>query len=298
MHVAITGSSGLIGTALTKALTDGGHRVARVVRHQPSGPDEIGWDIGAGRLEPEALRGVDAVVHLAGEGIGERRWTPEQKRRIRDSRTEGTRLIAEAIAAAEDGPRVLVSVSGIHYYGDRGDAVLTEDSPHGTGFLPDVCVAWEAAADPAREAGVRVVHPRMGVVQSPDGGALRRLLPLFRLGLGGTFGRGRQYWSWITLDDAIGVLLHALLTDDLAGPVNATAPNPVTNAEFTRTLGRVLHRPAMLPVPPFGPAVLLGAELTQSALFDSIRALPQRTQSSGYLFRHPDLEAGLHAVLG
>lgn len=302
MHVAITGSSGFLGTALTSFLTAGGHEVTRIVRRPPTGSGEIRWDPQAGELDPEALRGVDAIVHLAGEGIAERRWTDAQKRRILESRTTGTTLIARTMAALAgdggQGPRTLVSVSAIGYYGDRGDEVLTTDAGPGSGFLPDVCVAWEAAADPARQAGIRVVHPRIGIVQSPDGGALGRSLPLFKLGLGGRFGSGRQYWSWITRDDVVGVIHHALVAPDLSGAINATAPNPVTNAEFTRILGRVLGRPAVLPIPKAGPAALLGFELAGDLLFSSARVLPENVLASGYNFQHPTLEAGLRATLG
>jgi uncharacterized protein len=298
MHIAVTGSSGFLGEALVGSLRAGGHRVTRVVRRAPSGPDEIRWDVEAGVLDPADLRGTDAVVHLAGEGIAERRWTDEQKRRILESRTRGTQLVAEALAKLDDGPHTMVSVSGAHYYGDSGDTVLTEESGPGEGFLPDVCVAWEAAADPARAAGIRVVHPRIGIVQSPEGGALGKILPLFRLGLGGRLGSGRQFWPWISRDDVIGLIHHALVTPELEGPVNAVSPNPVTNAEYTKTLARVLNRPAILPVPPFGPALLLGRELASTLLFDSLRLVPERALQHGYEFRHTTLEACLRDVLG
>jgi uncharacterized protein len=297
MHIAVTGSTGLIGSALVRFLRAGGHTVTRVTRSGPNAPDEIRWDIERGQLRAEDLRGVDAVVHLAGEGIAERRWTDEQKRRILESRTKSTQLLAKTIAGMEDGPRTLVSASAIGYYGDRGDAVLTEDSGPGEGFLPEVCTAWEAAADPAREAGVRVVHPRIGIVQTPDGGALGKLLPLYRFGLGGKLGSGKQYWSWVSREDVIGLIHHALTSTDLEGPVNAVAPNPVTNAEYTRTLAGVLRRPAILPVPKFGPAILLGRELAQNLLFDSARILPEKAEKDGYTFQHTNLEVCLRDIL-
>ena len=297
MDVAITGSSGFIGTALTSALTDAGHRVRRVVRRAPSGTDEVQWDPEAGTIDAAGLAGVDAVVNLAGEGIANRRWSDEQKRRIRDSRTKGTQLISETAAGLDPRPGVLVSGSGIDYYGDRGDEELTEASTPGSGFLPDVCVAWEAATRPASDAGIRTVVLRTGIVLDTAGGALPRMLPLFKLGLGGRFGNGRQWWSWITLEDEVGAILHALGTD-VAGPLNCVAPQPVTNAHFTRTLARVLHRPAVLPVPRFGPALLLGSELVKNLLYDSDRVLPARLLDSGYRFASPDLEGALEGLLG
>lgn len=297
MHVVVTGASGLIGSALVPHLRGQGHRVTRAVRRAARAEDEISWDPAAGQLDPEDLREVDAVVHLAGESIGARRWTAEQRRRVRDSRVGSTALLATTLAAMEHGPRTLVYPTGINYYGDRGDEVLTEDSGPGGGFLADVCVAWEAAAEPARNAGVRVVTLRTGIVCTPRGGALTRLLPLFRLGVGGRFGSGRQYWSWLTLDDEVGLLAHAITSESLRGPVNACAPNPVTNAEFTRVLAMVLGRPALLPVPRFAPHLLLG-EVADVLLFHSVRAVPERAEGDGYAFSHPTLEGGLRHVLG
>ena len=298
MHVAITGASGFIGSALTQHLRTHGHSVTRYVRRTAAADDEASWDPAAGTIDAAPLARADAVVHLAGEGIAERRWTPAQKQRILGSRVQGTRLVAETIARLDEGPGVLVSASGIDYYGDRGDEVLTEDSGPGTrGFLPEVVIAWEAAADPARAAGIRVVHLRTGMVLSPDGGALPRLLGLFKLGLGGRLGSGRQYMPWISLDDEVGLVMHALATAELAGPVNAVSPTPVTNAEFTRTLARVLRRPAILPVPKLGPSVLLGRELATELLYASKRALPERALDSGYAFRHEHLETCLRELL-
>lgn len=298
MHVAVTGSSGLIGSALTALLTTGGHRVTRLVRRAARGPDEAHWDPDAGTLDADRLRGVDAVVNLAGEAIGGR-WTAELKRRVLDSRVDGTRLLAQTLAGLDGGPRVLVNGSAIGYYGyDRGDELLTEASGQGTGYLADVVRQWEAATEPASAAGVRVVLVRTGIVQSPQGGSLKLLLPLFRLGVGGRLGSGRQWVSWITLDDIAGIFLHALTDPDLEGVVNAVAPEPVTNAEFTRVLGRVLRRPTPVPVPPFGPALLLGREGARETALASQRVAPERALASGYRFRHPDLETGLRHLLG
>lgn len=305
MHVAITGARGMIGGALTESLRDDGHRVTGVTRSQP-GSDELQWAPSEGRIDTDGLRGVDAVVHLAGEpiaftsltpaGIAEGRWSPDRKRRILDSRVEGTTLLAETLAGMDDGPRVLVSASAIGYYGDRGDDTLTEASAPGDLFLSTVCQRWEAAAEPARAAGIRVVHPRIGLVQTPKGGALAQALPLFRLGLGGPFGDGSDWWSWVMLDDVVGVLRHAVVDDDVSGPVNATAPEPVTNRTWATVLGRVLGRPSVLPVPRFGPRLLFG-EMADELLYASARVLPAATTNSGYAFRYRDLEAGLRSVL-
>jgi uncharacterized protein (TIGR01777 family) len=297
MHVAVTGSTGFIGEALVSALHADGHTVTRIVRRPPQHAGELRWDIDRGEIDADGLRGVDAVVHLAGEGIAERRWTDAQKQRILRSRTEGTRLIADAVAGVEDGPRVLVCASGINFYGDRGDEVLTEDSGPGEGFLTKVVMRWEGAAAPARDAGVRVVHTRFGIVQSAEGGALGRMLPLFKLGLGGRLGTGRQYWSWVSREDVVGIVSHALVTPELVGPVNVVAPNPVTNAEYARTLAKVLGRPAVLPIPKLGPAVLFGWELTTELLFASERIIPERVLASGYEFVHTNLEQCLRDVL-
>lgn len=296
MDIAVTGSSGFIGTTLLAALHAAGHRVRRVVRRAPSRPDELRWDPAAGAIDASRLAGVQAVVHLAGEGIATRRWTAAQKQRIRQSRIDGTRLIARAVAGLDPRPAVLISASGVDYYGDRGDEELTEDSAPGGGFLAGVCVEWEAAAAAAVDAGVRTAFLRTGIVLHPGAGALSRMLPLFKLGLGGRFGDGRQWWPWLALDDEVGAILH-LLGADVSGPVNCVAPQPVTNAQFTRTLARVLHRPAVVPVPRVGPDILLGSELVQTLLYDSKRVLPTRLLDSGYDFAQPDLEAALRAVL-
>jgi uncharacterized protein (TIGR01777 family) len=299
MLVAVTGSTGLIGAALARRLEAEGHRVLRFTRSAPSGPDQARWDPMAGRIDADALATADAVVHLAGRGIGDGlRWTRKTKRDIRESRVRGTRLLAETMAAlaGDGGPRVLVCASGVHWYGDRGDEVLTESSGPGSGFLAGVAHAWEAAADPARAAGLRVVHIRNGIVQAAKAPVVARQLPLFRLGLGGRLGSGREWWSWIALDDTVGLYRHALLTDDLQGPVNGTAPNPVTNATYAATLARVLARPAFMVAPRFGLRLVLG-ELAKELLFPSLRVRPAVAQASGYTFRFPDLEPALRHVL-
>ena len=288
MQVAITGSSGLIGSALAAALRSDGHRVRPIVRRAVHGPDELPMDA----LD---LTGVDAVVNLAGEGIAEKRWNDEQKRTILTSRTETTRAVAAAVAAAN--VPVLLSGSAIGYYGHRGDDLLTEDSGPGAGFLADLCVQWEAAAHAAADAGARVALLRTGIVLTPKGGALARLLPLFKLGVGGRMGSGTQWVSWITLDDEVRAIQH-LLTTDVSGPVNLTAPNPVRNAEQAKTLGRVLKRPSFLPTPAFGPKLLLGSELANTLLNDSQRVLPERLHTSGFEHAHPELDGALRALLG
>ena len=295
MDIVISGSSGLIGTALVAALTDAGHRPVRLVRREPSG-DEIRWDPEAGSIDATSLEGMDGVVHLAGAGIGDHRWTDEYKLEILRSRTKSTVLLSGALADLAKPPSVLVSGSAIGFYGDRGDELLDETSPTGTGFLPEVCVAWEAATVAAEEAGIRVAHIRSGVVLSGQGGALKKQLPLFKAGAGGKLGSGRQWQSWISIEDEVGAILH-LLAADIRGAVNLTAPNPVRNAEFTKTLAGVLGRPSFLPIPSFGPKLLLGSELADNLLFAGQRVTPKVLEDSGYEFRHPTLEVALRAVL-
>ena len=297
MQVVVTGSSGPIGNGLCSHLASSGHHVVRVVR-RPVPPREVAfaWDPETGNIDARGLEGADAVVHLAGAGIGDSRWSEARKRVLVESRTRSTALLASALAGLDHPPRVLVSASAIGFYGDRGDELLTEESPPGDDFLASLCVRWEAEAAPAAEAGVRVVCARTGLVLSKEGGALPKLLPLFKLGLGGRFGSGAQWWSWITLDDEIRAIAW-LLENDVRGPVNLTAPNPVTNREFTRFLGAVLSRPARLPVPRFGPRLLLGSELADALLFTSARVQPAVLESSGFAFSHSDLEVGLRSML-
>ena len=296
VRIAVTGSHGLIGTALLARLAADGHEAVRLVRATP-GAGEIAWDPAAGRLDALALAGVDAVVNLAGAGIGDHRWTDGYRREVLDSRVQATTTIAQAVAAADDGPRVLLSGSAIGYYGDRGDESLDETSGPGTGFLTDVVTAWEAATAPAETAGRRVVHLRSGVVLAGQGGALAKMLPLFKVGLGGRFGSGRQWMSWISIDDEVAAIIH-LLTSDVSGPVNLTAPEPVTNAELADTIGTVLHRPTVLPVPAVGPRLVLGRDRADALLFESQRVLPRVLEGDGFAHTHPTLEQALRAVLG
>jgi uncharacterized protein (TIGR01777 family) len=296
MRIAITGSSGLIGTALISHLKALGHTPVPMVRRAATG-NEISWDPAAGRLDPADLNGVDAVVHLAGAGIGDSRWTPAYKKVLLESRTRSTNLLSEAIAATEERPKVLLSGSAIGIYGSGGDQVFTEDSAAGEGFLANICVEWETCTKMAEAAGVRVAHLRTGIVLSLEGGALKKQLPIFKLGLGGKFGNGRQWQSWISITDEVAAITH-LLTSELEGPVNLTAPNPVTNAEFTTTLAKVLRRPAILPIPSFGPKLLLGAELANNLLFTGQKVMPTRLTAEGFGFAHEDLETALRALLG
>lgn len=295
MHVVVTGSSGLVGTDLVRALRDRGDRVTRLVRSPTSEPDTAHWDPAAGHLEPGLFDGVDAVVHLASEGIGERRWTTEEKRRIRESRTQGTGLLARALAGRVSKPARLVSASAVGIYGDRGDAVLTEESSLGQGFMAGLCREWEAAARPAEDAGIAVTYLRSGVILAGHGGLLKRLLLPFKLGLGGRMGSGRQYISWIALRDEIAAILH-LLDGELTGPVNVTAPNPVTNAEFAKLLGRALRRPAVLPTPLLPVKVRYGSQLVQELMLEGQRVMPARLDPA-FSCEHPDLDGALRAVL-
>ena len=297
MDVAITGASGLIGRALSSSLRADGHRVLRFQRGGVTAGDAIGWDPEAGRIDAPALEGLDAVVHLAGEGIGEHRWTDEQKRRIRESRVRGTAVLAAAVASRERKPGVLVSGSAVGYYGDRGDEVLTEDSAPGTDFLAQLCVAWEAEAASATEAGVRTVFTRTGIVLDGHGGALKQMLVPFKLGVGGRQGSGKPWMSWIALADEVGAIRFAIENDALRGPANLVAPNPVTNAEFAATLGRVLHRPAILPTPLLALKLRFGGELVETLLLSSARVAPARLLAAGYRFGFESLEAALRAVV-
>jgi hypothetical protein len=300
-RIAITGMSGMIGTELARVLSTGGHAPVAVVRAGSDPPaaahGTLSWDIAKRTIDAAALEGIDAVVHLAGEPIAGR-WTPEKRRRILESRVEGTGLLARTVAGLERPPRVLICASAIGLYGDRGDTRLEEAANPGDGFLADVVRAWEAAADPARAAGIRVIHLRVGLVLWPGGGALERLLLPMRAGIGGRLGSGRQWWSWVTLDDVVGATLHAIATDGLAGPVNVVAPGPVRNAEFTDVLARVLNRPAFLPAPAPVLRVVLGEEAADQLLLSSARVVPAALQRTGYQFSDPVLEAALRHQLG
>jgi uncharacterized protein (TIGR01777 family) len=295
MNVLVTGASGFIGAALVPALTTGGHSVRRLTRATPSRTDEYRWDPAAGDVDPAALEGLDAAVHLAGETVAGR-WTDEKKERILRSRVDGTRTLSEALARLPRPPRVLVCASAIGAYGDRGDQLLTEESSRGDDFLAAVVREWEAASRPAEEAGIRVVRLRFGIVLSPAGGALRAMLRPFRLGFGGRLGSGRQWMSWVSIDDLIGAVHHALARDELVGAANTVAPNPVTNADFTKTLARLIRRPALFPVP--SPVLRLALGEFAEQTLASARVVPRRLLDTGYEFRHPDLVPALCHLLG
>ena len=297
MDVLVTGSHGLIGSALIRKLRAADHRVRRLVRDEPEGRDDVRWDPVAGTIEVARLEGLDAVVHLAGAGIGDKKWTPERKQLIRESRTQGTELLARTLAGLAQPPAVFVSGSGVGYYGNRGDTELTEEAAPGDDFPARLCVDWEAATAPAAEAGIRVVTIRTGIVLAAHGGALKRMLLPYKLGLGGRIGSGEQYMSWITLDDHVDAVRHVLATESVAGPVNLTAPKPVTNREFTHALGGAVHRPTVLPTPRFPLKAVYGAELVQHLLVEGQRVVPRVLESSGFEFAHADIDGALRAVL-
>ena len=296
MRVGITGASGLIGTALTAHLTSNGHEAVAFVRRPAASPAQISWDPAAGRLDAKDLDGLDAVVHLAGAGIGDKRWSDSYKREILESRTKSTSLLASRMAELDRKPTAFLSGSAIGIYGVRGDEELGEDAAHGSGFLADVCKEWEAATEAAEAAGIRTAHLRTGIVLSPEGGALKKQLPLFKFGLGGRFGSGRQWQSWISITDEVRAIAH-LLSSSLSGPVNLTAPTPVTNTDFTRILAGVVKRPAMLPIPSFGPKLLLGSELADALLFTGQRVVPNALVKDGFVFAHPTLDVALRNLL-
>ncbi len=287
--IAVSGAGGLVGAGVVDRLERDGQSVIRLVRHVPkSAVSEVQWSTDDGLIDPARLEGVSGVVHLAGESIAAGRWSAEKKCRIRDSRVHGTEALCRSLAALSRKPRVLVCASAIGYYGDRGDAVLDEQSPPGEGFLPEVCRQWEQATAPAVEAGIRVVNVRIGVVLSKQGGALQKMLLPFRMGVGGKVGSGRQYWSWVAHPDVVGAILHALGCDELHGPVNAVSPHAATNAEFTKALGEVLHRPTLFPLPAFAARLALG-EMADALLMASAHVVPTRLQETGYEFQFPDL---------
>jgi uncharacterized protein (TIGR01777 family) len=298
MRVLVTGSSGLVGSALVPFLNSGGHRVTRLVRSKPRAAEAYAlWDPEAGTIDASSLEGLDAVVHLAGESIAAGRWTAARKARILESRVKGTNLLTGTLAGLSQPPKVLVSASAVGFYGDRGEEVLREESSSGSGFLAEVCRQWEAATAPAAQVGIRVVHLRFGMILSAKGGALQKLLLPFRFGLGGRLGSGRQFMSWVALDDIVGAIHHALTTEELQGPVNAVSPTAVRNAEFTRTLGRVLRRPAVFPLPAFAARLAFG-QMADELLLASQRVEPARLLASSYQFRFPELEAALKHLLG
>jgi uncharacterized protein (TIGR01777 family) len=308
MNVLVSGSHGMIGTALTERLRSDGHTVVRLIRSNEPEPEPaartaggVPWDPAAGWIDVGSLQRegpIDAVVNLAGASIGDRRWTPARRRLIESSRRLPTRLLADTVARLDPQPAVIVSASAVGIYGDRGDEPLTEASPDGTGFLADVCRVWEAAMGPAVQAGIRVVHLRSGLVLASTGGLMARLVPIFRLGLGGRLGSGRQFVSWITLEDEVGVLLRAIEDDRVTGPVNATAPRPVTNGEFTRALGRALRRPTPIPLPRQLIEVALGRDLAAELLLSSQRVVPEKLLSLSHTFRTTEIGDAMRMAVG
>lgn len=299
MRVAVAGSSGLIGSGLVPGLRRDGHEVIRLVRRPAQGRDEVRWDPTRGELDPAALDGVEAIINLAGAGIGDKRWTPQRRREVLDSRVVPTRLLAEAAAKLDPRPTAFLNGSAVGWYGYQGgDRVWTEDDPRGEGFLADVVAEWEQAAQAADQAGIRTVLLRSGIVQSAAGGALAKQLTPFKLGLGGRIGSGRQHLPWISLADEVGAIIFCLTDDRMSGPVNLTAPSSVTNAEYTRTLGRVLHRPTLVPIPTPALRALLGPDIVEEMLLGGTRARPAKLEKAGFRWLHPDLEAALRDILG
>jgi uncharacterized protein (TIGR01777 family) len=297
LRILVTGATGLVGRALIGFLETGGHEVHRLTRRAAQGPREIEFDPARGAAHPSEMEGFDAVIHLAGDPIAKGRWTEEKKRLIRDSRVPFTRRLAETLAALRKPPSVFISASATGYYGDRGDRILRESDPPGEGFLPEVCVQWEGASEPAAHAGIRVAHIRTGLVLTPAGGALEPLLLPFSLGLGGPVGNGKQWWSFVALDDLLYLIHHVLMNEKVHGPVNATSPEPVTNADFAKTLGRVLSRPAFIPVPRFALELALGG-MAGPLLFASTRVNPEKLLDTGFEFAYPSLESALRHELG
>lgn len=298
MNVIVAGASGFVGAALLPALRGEGHRVLRLVRREARAEDEIQWNPATGSLDPRRLDGVGAAINLAGENLAGRRWTAEQRERIFKSRVDTTRTLAAALARLSPRPQVLVNASAVGIYGDRGDERLDEGATSGQGFLAEICRVWEAETEIAAQAGIRTVRIRLGTILAEEGGALAKMLPVFRLGLGGPFGSGRQWMSWVSRDDVVGAILHALKTPSLEGPVNIVAPEPVTNRDFATTLGRVLRRPAFFTAPGWALRLAVGRQMADEALLVSTRAVPAALSESGYRFRHPQLEGALRATLG
>jgi uncharacterized protein (TIGR01777 family) len=297
MKILVTGSTGLVGSALVPLLKTKGHQVLRLVRSTPTeGAGEVYWNPEKGTLSAEELEGVQGVVHLAGESIAEGRWSEEKKKRIRESRVKGTTLLSETLARLKDKPEVLVSASAIGFYGSRGDENLTEQSASGSDFLAEVCREWELSTQAAAQSGVRVVNLRFGVILSREGGALKKMLFPYQMGVGGKLGDGQQYMSWIAIDDAVGAIVHALENDKLRGPVNVVAPRAATNYEFTKTLGHVLSRPTIFPMPAFAARLMFG-EMADATLLASQRVEPARLKESGFVFKYPELEGALRHVI-
>jgi uncharacterized protein (TIGR01777 family) len=297
MRIAVAGTSGLVGSAVCPALRSAGHEVARLVRHAATAQDEIAWDPSAGQVDVARLEGANAIINLAGENLAAGRWTSSRRERIIRSRVDATRTLVLAIAKLSRRPDVFVNASAVGFYGDRGDEVLTEASPIGHGFLPEVCLAWETHAEGAGRLGVRTVLLRFGIILAREGGALAKMLPLFRLGLGGRLGTGRQWMSWVAMPDVVGAIHHVLRDRRCVGPINIVAPGAVTNSEFTASLGRVLRRPAFMPVPAWALRIAVGKRMADEALLASTRAAPQRLSETGFVFGHATIDTALAAIL-
>lgn len=296
MNILVTGSNGFIGTPLTDKLKEKGHEVYSLSRSRKDDPKIFHWNPDDGTIELDESIHFDAVIHLAGEGIANKRWSESQKKKIRDSRVNGTTLLAEKVASLEHKPSVFICASAIGYFGDRGDEELTESSPPGDSYLADVCQEWENSTRVAEEAGIRVAHTRFGIVLGSGGGALQKMLTPFKMGVGGNMGSGNQYWSWIALDDVVHILIYALENDQISGPVNCVSPQPLTNREFTKVLGKVLHRPTMFPMPGFAAKLALG-EMADELLLCSAKVIPQKLNQSDYTFQYSDLEEALKSMI-